>query len=212
MRYSASKNSVTLKTELAVVQGHWTWRCSIDHNTTFYWSAIVNIALAGTVFELFDIEWYHDLEIWVTGHSRSFKPVPLKSLGAVSYSPSIVTMALSCIIWEIKQDIGWKSWFFPYPLVFDAPVGGGRFPSEYYHPLRCGKSRMVGLPDDGKIEDMCNRLDSIPACDRRTDRRTSFGGIVRAMHTRRAVKKIEDIYAVNSNNSISQSRTITCLD
>ena len=23
--------------------------------TTFYWSAIVNIALAGTVFELFDI-------------------------------------------------------------------------------------------------------------------------------------------------------------
>ena len=33
--------------------------------TTFYWSAIVNIALSGysgTVFELFDIE-YHDLEI-----------------------------------------------------------------------------------------------------------------------------------------------------
>jgi len=32
--------------------------------TTFYWSAIVNIALIGTVFELFDVE-YHDLEIWV---------------------------------------------------------------------------------------------------------------------------------------------------
>jgi len=25
-------------------------------HTTFYWSAIVNIALSGTVFELFDVE------------------------------------------------------------------------------------------------------------------------------------------------------------
>jgi len=50
---------------------------------------------------------------------------------------------------------------------------------------------MVGLPDGEKtFEDMYNRLDSIPACDRWTDRQTSFHGIVRAMHTRRAVKII----------------------
>ena len=31
MTYSASKYSVTLKTGLGVVQGHWKWRRSIDH-------------------------------------------------------------------------------------------------------------------------------------------------------------------------------------
>jgi len=48
---------------------------------------------------------------------------------------------------------------------------------------------MVGLPDGEKnFEDMYNRLDTIPACDRQTDGRTSCHGIVRATHTRRAVK------------------------
>jgi len=53
--------------------------------TTFYRSAIVNIALSGTVVELFDVEWYHDLQIWVRGHSNSFKLVPVESFCAVSY-------------------------------------------------------------------------------------------------------------------------------
>ena len=79
--------------------------------TTFYWSAIVNIRyISGTVFELFDVEWYHDLEILVRGHVRSFKPVPFKSLGAVSYSPSIVTMAASLTdgLWDTqRQRMAW---------------------------------------------------------------------------------------------------------
>jgi len=111
-------------------------RRSIDHYTTFYWSAIVSIAPSATVFELFDIEWYHDPEIWVWGHSRSFKMVLFESLGAVSYSPSIVTKALSCINSEIKPDISRKSWFFHAPLHSVPPLGGS--PSEYCHPVWYG--------------------------------------------------------------------------
>jgi len=60
---------------------------------TFYYSAIVSIALSCTVFELFDVEYYRELEMWVRDHSRSLQLVPLEILGAVSYSSSIVTMA-----------------------------------------------------------------------------------------------------------------------
>ena len=55
-KYSSSKYSVTLKTGFGVVPGHWNWRRSIEHIMTFYWSAIVNIAISCTIFELFDVE------------------------------------------------------------------------------------------------------------------------------------------------------------
>jgi len=62
--------------------------------TTFYWSVIVKRLYLAPFFELFDVERYRDLEIWVRGHSRSFKLLPFVSLGAVSYSPPIVTKPL----------------------------------------------------------------------------------------------------------------------
>ena len=113
--------------------------------------------------------------------------VPFEYLGAVSYSPSIVTMALSCILHQFRDKARYwsKIVIFASPLAFEAPVRGS--PSEYCHPVQYGKTRIVGLPDGEKTEGTCSRLDTIPACDGRTDRQTSCHGIVRAMHTRCAV-------------------------
>ena len=58
------------------------------------------------------------------------------------------------LVCQIKRDIGRKSWFF-IPLEFGAPVRGSNrgSPSEYCHPVWCGNTRMVGLPDGEKFLD-----------------------------------------------------------
>jgi len=65
---------------------------------------------------------------------------------------------------------------------------------------------MVELPDGEKnFEDICNRLDRIPACDRQTEGRSDrHHGIVRAMHTRRAVKIVifDQYLALSKNDTI----------
>ena len=53
-----------------------------------------------------NIEYYRDFETWVRGHSRSLKLVPFEKLGAVSYLPSVVTVAVSvavCEIFNVKE-------------------------------------------------------------------------------------------------------------
>jgi len=77
---------------------------------------------------------------------------------------------LTITVSDIKRNICEKSSFYDTPLHSTPPLVG--FPSEYRHPVWYGKTRMVGLPDGEKIEDICNGLDTIPACDRQTDGRT----------------------------------------
>ena len=45
--------------------------------------------------------------MWLRGHSKSLKLVPFKSLGAVSYSPSVVTLAVSVAVCEIFSAKEW---------------------------------------------------------------------------------------------------------
>jgi len=46
--------------------------------------------------------------MWVRGHSRSLKLVLFECLGAVSYSPSIVTIAVSVAVCEIFSVKEWR--------------------------------------------------------------------------------------------------------
>ena len=83
--------------------------------------------------------------------------VPFESLGAVSYSPSTVTMALSCLSSdEIKRDIGRNRDSFHTPLQSTPPLGGPRWNISIPLGVEIGKkTKMVGLPDSEKTLRIC---------------------------------------------------------
>ena len=79
---------MTLKSRSRVTQGYLKRNHWIDHTRLL-------------LVELFDVEYYRDLEMWLRGHSRSLKMVPFESLGMVSCSPSMATVAMSLAILQI---------------------------------------------------------------------------------------------------------------
>jgi len=84
---------------------------------------------------------YHNLEIWATGQSKSLKIAPFSRSPTSFYWRSIVTIELSCIISEIKRDIGQKLQFFT-PPAFDTPVRE----SPHCHNVWYGKAEWCGYP------------------------------------------------------------------
>ena len=102
-------------------------------------------------------------------------------------------MSLSCIFFEIKQDIGPKSRFFHTPRpAFDATVRESL--SEYCDNVECGTARMVWRPDgdktvirlavltqyqrvtDGQTDIVCDGRQTDIVCYGRTDDRRVTDG------------------------------------
>jgi len=102
---------------------------------------------------------------WKLYHSKAW---------VVSYSQSIVTMALTCKfrLWD-KVRYWSKIAIFFIPPAFDAPLDVG-FPSEYCHTIWCEKLAWHGYPMLTKSDDMFSRFDTILTCLRHTDKQTNI--------------------------------------
>jgi len=66
-----------------------------------YWPSIVTMAVSVAVREIFSVKEWCDLENWVRVRSRSLEVAPFDRSHTSSYSPSIVTMAIFCIVCKI---------------------------------------------------------------------------------------------------------------
>ena len=197
MRYSASEYSVALGYRLFKVIENGTIQLNISdfllvrhckYSSILYsfWVIIIIIIIITDLYSTFRSEdteaytylkWSNIMTVKSRLH-RSLKVSPtftIRKLDAVSYSSSIVSVAVSWIILEIKRDIGKKNRdFFYTPLAFDAPVRG--CPSDYCLSVWCGKSRMMCLPDGEKKPDMFTRFDRMHEHDRQTDWQTPHDG------------------------------------
>jgi len=89
-----------------------------------YQCSLVTLCLKRTVFEIFDLQVYHDLETRIRDQSRSSKIMPFDPASMTSYWCSIVTIGLSCTISEINGDFRRKPQNFPTPVYWARPMKG----------------------------------------------------------------------------------------
>ena len=82
------------------------------------------VVLCCTIFDLFDVEWYHDLEISVRGHSVIQTGTIRKFGCGFLFAFRSNCGAILHHLWD-KARYWLKIVIFPYPLAFDAPVRGG---------------------------------------------------------------------------------------
>jgi len=106
-----------------------------------------------------------------------------REFDAYKLSPAYAHLTIT--VSEIERYIGRKSSIFHTPFYSTRPLG--RFPSEYRHPVWCGKTRMVWLPTVKKIRISLFVLAQLTnVMDRQTDRHrvTAYTAL---MHMHRAV-------------------------
>jgi len=83
----------------------------------------MGMAISVNVCEIFSVKECCDLENRVSVRSRSLEMAPFYRLHTSSYSPSIVTMAISCIFCELLRLICRNREFFITHLYLAPPQG-----------------------------------------------------------------------------------------
>jgi len=92
---------VTLKYGLEVTQGQLKVVPFEGLHIVAYSPSIVTISIFLAISEIFSIEEWPDLEIWVWGHLGSFKMTRFDRPCMTFYWSAIITIAPSCTIFEL---------------------------------------------------------------------------------------------------------------
>ena len=153
------------------------------------------MAVSVAVCEIFSFTEWRDLENQVRVRSRKLEMAPFDRSHTSSYSPSIVTKALSCIVCEIQRLIGKKIAKCLYQTCIYRPRPRREWPPRNFVKMfDADKSRMIGLPYDEKLWQYVKPFSSNPGTPQtagQTDRQKDLLYQYRASLCRRAIKMLK---------------------